>query len=65
MVSYCLKWTKNTEIKRPKVVRKKKGRIIPLSKCAVCNKKKSKFLKDEEARGIWHKLTQSRNVIPW
>ena len=36
-----------------------------LSKCAVYNRKKSKFLKEKEARGIWHKLTQLLNVIPW
>ena len=51
MLSYCLKCRKNTESKNPKVVRTKNGRIMLLSKCAVCNSKKSKFIK-EQARGL-------------
>ena len=43
MLSYCLKYRKNTESKNPKVVRTKNGRIILLSKCAVCDSKKSKL----------------------
>ena len=52
MLSYCLKCRKNTESKTPKVVRTKNGRIMLLSKCAVCNSKKSKFIKEQEARGL-------------
>ena len=37
---------KNTESKNPKVVRTKNGRIVLLSKCSVCNSKKSKFLNE-------------------
>ena len=36
MLSYSLKYRKNTESKNPKVVRIKNGRIMLLSKCAVC-----------------------------
>ena len=50
MLSYCLKSRKNTESKNPKVVRTKNGRIILLSRFAVCNSKKLKFLKEQEAR---------------
>ena len=39
MLSYCLKYRKNTESKNPKLVRTKNGRIMPLSKCSVCNNK--------------------------
>ena len=49
MLSYCLKCRKNTESKNPKVVRIKIGRIMLLSKCAVCDSKKSKFIKEQEA----------------
>ena len=42
MLSYCLKCRKNTESKNPKVVGTKNGRIMLLSKCTVCNSKKSK-----------------------
>ena len=37
MLSYCLKYKKNTKSKNPKVVRTKNGRIMLLSKCSVCN----------------------------
>ena len=43
---------KNTESKNPKVARSKNGRIILLSKCAVCDSKKSKFIKQLEASGL-------------
>ena len=56
MLSYCLKSRKNTESKNPKVVRTKNGRIMLLSKCAVCNSKKSKFIKEQEARGLLSSL---------
>ena len=44
-----LKCRKNTESKNPKVARTKNGRIMLLSKCAVCDSKKSKFIKQQEA----------------
>ena len=50
MLSYCLKCRKNTENKNAKVVKTKKGRLMLLSKCAVCNCKISKFLKEQEAK---------------
>ena len=57
MLSYCLRCRKNTETKNPKVVRTKNGRIMLLSKCAVCDTKILKFIKDQEARGLLCKLT--------
>ena len=33
-------------------MRTKNGRIMLLSKCAVCTSKKSKFLKEQEAKGL-------------
>ena len=41
---------KNPESKNPKVVKTKNGKIIFLSKCVVCNSKKSKFIKEQQAR---------------
>ena len=52
MLSYCLKCRKNTESKNLKVSRTKNGRIMLLSKCAVCDSKKSKFIKQQEASGL-------------
>ena len=49
MVSYCLKHRKNTESKNPKVVTTKNGRIMLSSKCAACDSKKSKFIKEQGA----------------
>ena len=54
MMSYCLKCKKkqNTESKYPKVVRTKNGKIMLSSKYAVCDSKKSKFVKEQEASGL-------------
>ena len=43
---------KNPESKNPKVVKTKNGKIIFLSKCVVCNGKKSKFIKEQQARWL-------------
>ena len=56
MMSYCLKCRKNTESKNPEAVRTKSRRIMLLSKCAVCNSKKSKFIKKQEANGLLSSL---------
>ena len=56
MVSYCLKCRKNTESKTPKVVKTKNGRIILLSKCEVCDSKKSKFIKEQGGSGLLSSL---------
>ena len=56
MLSYCLMCRRNAESKNPKVVRAKDGRIMLLSKCAVCNGKKSKFLTEQEAKGLLSNL---------
>ena len=45
-MSYCLKCRKNTESKNKTVIKTKNGRIILLSKCAVCNSKNLKFIKE-------------------
>ena len=57
MFSYCLKCTRNSESKIPKVAKTKNGRINLLSKHAVCDSKKLKFIKKQEARGLLSKLT--------
>ena len=43
---------KKCENKNPKHVRIKNGRIMLLSKCAVCNSKKWKSIKEQEASGL-------------
>ena len=56
MLSYCLKCKKNTESKNPKAVKTKTKRIMPLSKCAVCESKKSKFINKQKASGLLRSL---------
>ena len=46
MESYCLKCTKYTENIDPKVSSTSNDRIMILSKCAICNSKKSRFIKN-------------------
>ena len=63
---YCLKCRKNTESKNPKVVRTKNGRIMFLSKCEVCDRKKVKFIKEQETSWLLSSLAINRplNKIP-
>ena len=63
---YCLKCRKNTESKNPKVAKTKNERIMFLSKCAVCDSKKSKFIKEQEASGLLTSLGTRKllNKIP-
>ena len=56
MLSYCLKCRKNTETRHPKVLKTRKGRIMLLSKCAVCGSEKSKFIKEQEASKLLSSL---------
>ena len=49
MLSYCLKCRKNTGSKNPRVAQKKRGKLMLLSKFAVCCSKKVRFIKEQEA----------------
>ena len=55
MESYCLKCRKNTENIDPKVSASSNGRVM-ISKCALCGSKKSRFIKNQEAKGLLSKL---------
>ena len=52
MLSYCLKCKKNTESLNPKVLKTRNGKIMILSKCAICDSKKSNFIKEQQAKGL-------------
>ena len=52
-----MKCRKNTKSKDPKVLKTKTRGIILLSKCAVCESKKPKCIKVQEAKGLLSKLT--------
>ena len=48
MKSYCLKCRKNTENVNQKVSKTSNGRTMLLSKCAICNSKRSKIKKQKD-----------------
>ena len=52
MESYCLKCRKNTENIDPKI----SSMAMILSNCAICGRKKSRFIKNQEAKGLLSKL---------
>ena len=53
---YCLKCGKNRESKNPNVARTENGRIMLLSKRAVCDSKIPKLIKEQEASGLLSSL---------
>ena len=62
MPSYYLKWKKKTtatttENINPRVSNTNNGKTMLLSKCAVCDSKKSRFIKKQEAKGILSSLS--------
>ena len=50
MLSHCLKCKKNTESINPKVLKTINGKGMILSTCAICGSKKSKFIKEQQAK---------------
>ena len=56
MKSYCLKCRKDTESINSRVSNASNGRTMILSKCAICSSKKSRFIKDQEAKGLLSNL---------
>ena len=52
MKTYCVKCKKDTENIDPKIVRTKNNRLIIQSKCSACGIKKSRFVKEQEAKGL-------------
>ena len=56
MESYCLKCRKYTKNIDPQVSSTSNGKMMILPKCAICNSKKSKFIKEQEAKGLLSKL---------
>ena len=59
MQTYCLVCKKNTENKDAKMVKIKNNRIMMVSKCAVGGNKKSRFVREQEAKGIFSTLRHS------
>ena len=56
MKSYCLNCRKDTEKINPRVLKTSNGRTMVLSKCEICGSKKSRFIKNQEAKGLLSNL---------
>ena len=56
MKSYCLKFGKDTENINLKVSKTNNNRIVVLSNCKICGSKKSRFIKNQEAKGLLNNL---------
>ena len=56
MKSYCLRCRRNTENIDPKVSNTSNGTRTILSKCAICGSKRSRFIKNQEAKGLLSNL---------
>ena len=57
MLSFCLKCKRNTESINPNVLKTfRNGRMMILSTCAICGSKKSKFIKEQQAKGLLSNL---------
>ena len=56
MKSYCLKCIKDIGNIDPKVFKTINNRTMILPKCAKCGRKKSRFIKNKEAKGLLSNL---------
>ena len=56
MESYCLKCKKYTKNINPQVSSTSNGKLMILSKRAICGSKKSKFINKQEESGLVSKL---------
>ena len=51
-----MKYRKDTENIDPKMARTKNNRLVMQSKCSVCEIKKSRFVKEQEPKGLLSSL---------
>ena len=56
MKNYCVKCRKNTENLNSKIFKTKNGRLLMQSKCTDCGIKKSRFVKEQETKGLLSNL---------
>ena len=59
MNTYCLSCKKDTRNIDPKVIKTKNNRKMMLSRCSICNKKKSIFI--SQGSGIFDSLVYNTN----
>ena len=63
VLSHCLKCRKNSESKDPRVANTNKAKPMLLSKSAVCDSKKSRFIKQQEASRLLSSLGLKEHFI--
>ena len=56
MNTYCLKCRTNTSNIDPKMFKTKNNRLLMQSKCSACGTKKSRFVKEQNAKGLLSQL---------
>ena len=56
MKSYCVRCKKYTKNINPRVSNSSNGKTMILSKCAMCGSKKSRFIKNQEVKGLLSSL---------
>ena len=52
MKTYCLVRRKNTDNINSKIIKTKNDKLQLKSQCSVCRNKKSRFVKEQKAKGI-------------
>ena len=56
MKTFCVKCRKHTENLNSKIFKTKNNRVVMQSKCSDCGIKKSKFVKEQEAKDLLSNL---------
>ena len=56
MKTYCVKCKKDTENIDPKILSYASNRLVMQSKCSACRIKKSRYIKEQEAKGLLSNL---------
>ena len=54
--TYCLVCRKYTKNNNPRIVRNRQNRLMIQSNCITCGRKKSKFIKEQQAMAILSNL---------
>ena len=54
--TYCLSCRKYTKSTNPRIVKSKNGRSMIQSNCAICGSKKSRFIKEQQVKGLLSNL---------
>ena len=65
MKPYCLRCRKDTENIKTKSLKTSNGRTMVWSNCAICGSKKSRFIKNQEAKALLSKVPILGDIFFW